>query len=198
MVDLRERDCWIFDMDGTLTVAVHDFEAIRVSLGLPPGEPILEALSRLPEPEAAAAYERLDQIELELAQQARPGEGAQALLTLLDGRDTKVGIVTRNAVDIAHETLRVCGLSQYFDPSCILGRESGQPKPSPDGVHKLLARWNAKSDRAVMVGDYYFDLAAGRAAGTATVYLDPRGEFEWADYADISIERLDMLVALLD
>ena len=33
---LSARDCWIFDMDGTLTVSAHDFEAIRLELGLPP------------------------------------------------------------------------------------------------------------------------------------------------------------------
>ena len=39
---------WIFDLDGTLTIAVHDFDAIRDELGLPAGEPILEAMSKLP------------------------------------------------------------------------------------------------------------------------------------------------------
>ncbi len=44
---LRQRDCWIFDMDGTLTIANHDFEAIRAELDLPPDRPILEALAEL-------------------------------------------------------------------------------------------------------------------------------------------------------
>ena len=41
---LTRRPCWIFDLDGTLTVAAHDFDAIRAELGLPQGRPILEAL----------------------------------------------------------------------------------------------------------------------------------------------------------
>jgi phosphoglycolate phosphatase-like HAD superfamily hydrolase len=27
MKSLGQRDCWIFDMDGTLTVSMHDFAA---------------------------------------------------------------------------------------------------------------------------------------------------------------------------
>ena len=44
-MDLRERKYWIFDLDGTLTVAVHDFTATRRELDLPPGKPILEELA---------------------------------------------------------------------------------------------------------------------------------------------------------
>ena len=34
-MSLAEVRHWVFDMDGTLTVAVHDFAAIRVALGDP-------------------------------------------------------------------------------------------------------------------------------------------------------------------
>ncbi|HIN00314.1 MAG TPA: HAD family hydrolase, partial [Deltaproteobacteria bacterium] len=37
---LLQRKYWIFDLDGTLTVAVHDFNAIRNELGIPAGQPI--------------------------------------------------------------------------------------------------------------------------------------------------------------
>ena len=39
---------WVFDMDGTLTVAVHDFAAIRVALQIPPEDDILTHLAALP------------------------------------------------------------------------------------------------------------------------------------------------------
>ncbi len=197
-IDWRARSHWIFDMDGTLTVAVHDFDAIRSALGLPPGEPILEALSQMPSSEARAALARLDEIEREIALQARAGDGAEALLSSLADRGITLGILTRNAVEVAHQTLRTCGLGRYFDPRYVLGRESGEPKPKPDGVHKLLDLWRVGPEQAVMVGDYYFDLVAGRSAGTATVYLDPSGGFEWAEYADVSIERLEAVLALLE
>lgn len=100
-MDLRERKYWIFDLDGTLTVAVHDFTAIRRELDLPPGKPILEELATLPA-------------------------------------------------------------------------------------------------QAVMVGDYLYDLLAGRDAGTATVYLDPTATFEYAEYADVCVTRFDEIVSQVD
>ncbi|MBP42781.1 MAG: HAD family hydrolase, partial [Deltaproteobacteria bacterium] len=39
---LLKRKHWIFDLDGTLTVAVHDFDAIRKELGIPAGLPIIK------------------------------------------------------------------------------------------------------------------------------------------------------------
>ena len=45
LADVRH---WVFDMDGTLTVAVHDFAAIRVALAIPPEDDILTHLAALP------------------------------------------------------------------------------------------------------------------------------------------------------
>ena len=43
------RRHWIFDLDGTLTVAAHDFAAIRRTLGIPPGRDVGRAWSFLKE-----------------------------------------------------------------------------------------------------------------------------------------------------
>ena len=198
MIQLDARDCWIFDMDGTLTVPAHDFDAIRKTMGLASNEPILEAIERMPDDEAKAATAHLNDLEMEIAREAVAGEGVDALLTELANRKLSLGIVTRNGFDIARETLRACGLGKYFDSQFIMGREQAQPKPKPDGIEKLLGMWQAPAERAVMIGDYYYDLAAGRAAGTATVYLDIRGESVWSEYADITVERLDALLGLLE
>ena len=194
---LSERDCWIFDMDGTLTVSVHDFDAIRDELGLPPGEPILELLAGLPEDEAAPLVRQLDDIELRLAREAQAGVGVDALLSELHARGTRMGILTRNARHIAYETLRTCGLHRYFESDFVIGREQAQPKPEPDGIHQLIDKWRRGPDDAVMVGDYYFDMAAGRAAGTATVYLDVDGSAEWSHLADVTVQRLDLLLGVI-
>jgi HAD superfamily hydrolase (TIGR01509 family) len=196
-VDLGARRHWIFDMDGTLTVAVHDFDAIRAELGLEPRKPILEQLAELPESRARELFARLDALELELARQARAAEGASHLLESLADRGARLGIVTRNSHGNALETLRFAGLEGFFAPECVLGREAAAPKPDPQGIRHLLARWNAAPGSAVMVGDYRFDLIAGRAAGTATVYVDPDGAFPFAEHADVSVDSLVALARLL-
>jgi phosphoglycolate phosphatase-like HAD superfamily hydrolase len=48
-----------------------------------------------------------------------------------------------------------------------------------------------------MVGDYLFDMLAGREAGVMTVLFDPGGEFEWGAHADVSVQRLDELRQLV-
>ena len=197
-MDLTKRANWIFDLDGTLTVAMHDFDAIREELRLPKGLPILEELARLPEIEARERFERLDLLELALARRARAAVGAAALLEALRARDTRLGILTRNSHANALETLRACGLADFFDSACIVGREAAAPKPDPGGIHHLLHGWRATPRDAVMVGDYRFDLLAGRAAGTATVYVDTSGEFPFVEHADVSVQSLVELVELVE
>ena len=51
-MSLKEVKHWVFDMDGTLTVAVHDFAAIRVALAIPPQDDILTHLAALPAPQS--------------------------------------------------------------------------------------------------------------------------------------------------
>ncbi len=196
-MELEKRAHWIFDMDGTLTIAIHDFDAIRAELGLPEGRPILEELARLPEPQARALFVRLDALELALAQRARPAEGAVELLQALSERGARLGILTRNSHANSLETLRACGLAHFFARECIVGREAAAPKPDPGGIHRLLGGWKAEPRDSVMVGDYRFDLLAGRAAGTATVYVDTTGAFPFAAHADVSVRSLAELVARL-
>jgi len=196
-VELGERRFWIFDMDGTLTVAVHDFAAIRAELGLQPALPILEQIARLPPARAGEVMARLDAIELELAAQARAAEGAVELLERLASRGARVGIVTRNSFANAQATLRACALEDFFAPGCVLGREAAAPKPDPSGIARLLAHWGGAPHEAVMVGDYRWDLLAGRAAGALTVYVDPEREFPFAELADLSVDSLAALAQRL-
>ena len=189
------RCCWIFDLDGTLTLPVHDFAAIRTALGMSETDPdILGFLAALPEAEAATRHARLIEIEYELAARTAAAPGAGRLLDQLLRRGTRVGILTRNTREIALHTLGMIGLKEYFSPDAILGREEAEPKPHPEGIEKLLGAWGRIPNEAVMVGDYLFDLQVGRAAGTATIHVDRSGAFRWPDLADLSVATLDELV----
>lgn len=190
---VRRRCHWIFDLDGTLTVAVHDFDELRRELGLPLGAPILETIAALPSAERDHATRRLDALELALARRARPQTGAVAALEALAAQGRRLGLVTRNSEANARATLRAAGLDRFFEPDDVVGREACAPKPSPDGIGRLLARWQADATDAVMVGDYLFDLQAGRAAGTATILFDAAGEYRWSEYADLCIDSLGAL-----
>ena len=191
--ELLRRRHWIFDLDGTLTVAVHDFEAIREQLGLPPGRPILEQLAERPADERAVLAAELAAIEQDIARGARPAEGAAELLDRLSAQGHPLGILTRNTHANAMITLAASGLERWFAPEHVLGRDEAAPKPSPEGVRVHLRRWRADPADAVMVGDFAFDLQAGRAAGVATLYLDPSGVFPHAEWADVCLESFAQL-----
>jgi phosphoglycolate phosphatase-like HAD superfamily hydrolase len=80
---------WVFDMDGTLTLAVHDFEAIKRALDIPLADDILQHLADLPSGQAAAKHAWLLSHERQLAEAAQAAPGAVELVRELQrrGRD---------------------------------------------------------------------------------------------------------------
>lgn len=163
---------WVFDMDGTLTVAVHDFQRIKRALEIPPEEDILTHLAALPSEVAAAKHDWLLAHERTLAEQAQAAPGAVALVRALHAAGCRLGILTRNARELAQVTLQAIGVGDMFAPDDIVGRDEAEPKPSPAGLQYFVDRWQAVPARMVMVGDHRFDLECGRAAGTRTVLVN--------------------------
>ena len=174
---------WVFDMDGTLTVAVHDFAAIREALDIPPEDDILTHLAALPAQEAAAKHAWLLEHERELALGSVAAQGAVELVQELAARGYRLGILTRTARELAHITLEAIGLADCFAIEDVLGRDDAPHKPDPGGLLKLAAAWDISPNEMVMVGDYRFDLDCGRAAGAKTVLVN-LPENPWPELAD--------------
>ena len=196
-MSLRERQGWIFDLDGTLALPVHDFDSLREALGIPPGVLILEYLASRPAAEATALGARLEALEAELIAQCRPQPGIREALETLRDRGGQLGVVTRNSVANAHRTLAHLSLADLFPPSAVLGRESAEPKPSPDALHQLLRQWVLDPSACVMLGDHGLDLAAGRAAGVATVHFAADCAERWPELTDHLLPHWSHLGALL-
>lgn len=183
-------------MDGTLTHAIHDFDALRAELNLPAGKPILESIAELPENEACVVNEKLDELEYKIASEATAHPHSEELLSLLKKNNCQLGIVTRNGHGIAKATLEAAKLDQFFTSENIISRDCCSPKPHPDGIELLLSRWSAQASSAVMVGDHWFDLEAGRRAGVTTVHLDVNGKFTWPEETDYGVVSMQSLAAL--
>ncbi|NBF03205.1 HAD-IA family hydrolase [Pseudomonas sp. Fl5BN2] len=195
-MSLSDIEHWVFDMDGTLTIAVHDFAAIRQALSIPPEEDILTHLAALPAAESAAKHAWLLQHERELALGSRPAPGAVELVRDLAGRGYRLGILTRNARELAHVTLEAIGLADCFAEADVLGRDEAPPKPHPGGLLKLAQAWDVAPERMVMVGDYRFDLDCGRAAGTRTVLVN-LPDNPWPELTDWHAQDCAQLRGLL-
>ena len=194
---ILNRRHWVFDMDGTLTVAAHNFDQIREELGLEPGIPIVKTLDSMPPEKANPLRERLQQIEIELAKQAEPAEGLMSLLNVLQSKGCKLGIVTLNTKENAWITLEALGIEEYFEEYFVMGRSCTEPKPSPEAVQKMMREWDSDLDDTLVIGDFLYDLQMGRNAGTATIHVDPSSEFEWPEMADIQCSSLKELQSLL-
>src|SRR3546814_10417775 len=98
---------------------------------------ILTHLAALPADEAAAKHAWLWEHERDLALGSRPAPGAVELVRELAGRGYRLGILTRNARELAHVTLQAIGLADCFAVEDVLGRDEAPPKPHPGGLLKL-------------------------------------------------------------
>ena len=191
------RKHWVFDLDGTLTLPVHDFSVIRQALGVPRGIDILGYLASLPDVEAQPLHDKLNAIETELLERIEPAPGTVQLIEALQRRGSRIGILTRNKRDIAVRTLTCLGVGGYFLEECILGRDEAPPKPDPEGLFRLSVRWKTVPAEMVMVGDYLFDLQTGRNAGAATIHVDRTRSFLWPELTDIGVSTLEELLQIL-
>jgi HAD superfamily hydrolase (TIGR01509 family) len=156
----------IFDLDGTLTEPLLDFDLIRAEIGIRPG-PILEQLVGLSEEERARAEGILRRHEITAIEQAVLADGCEELLAFLREEGIPHGILTRNMrVAVDHFCQRF-----GFPFAGTYTREDGPAKPAPDGVLHLCAAFGVAPAQAITVGDYKFDVLAGRAAGTRTALV---------------------------
>lgn len=183
-MSLADARHWVFDMDGTLTIAVHDFPAIKRALDIPPDDDILHHLAALPADEAASKRAWLLEHERELAYAATAATGARELLHALRQRGCRLGVLTRNAHELALVTLQAVGMGDYFASDDILGRDEAPPKPDPGGLLHLADRWSVAPSELVMVGDYRFDLECAKAAGARSVLVN-LPENLWPELTDL-------------
>ena len=170
---------------------------MRKQLGLAPQTPILEALAAMPQTQAAPLWDTLNEMEFYYAGKASIMSGALELLEKLKLSGRQLGILTRNTMPVVEQTLKACNIEHFFPFAHILDRDACTPKPSPDGIEYLLKLWQAEASDTVMVGDYLFDLEAGRGAGVATIHLDEGRDEDWSAYTDIRVQGLNEIIAYL-
>lgn len=155
----------IFDLDGTLVDSALDFELMRSEMGLPPGAPLLESLASLSDAEADRCHAILARHERAGAERAVLMPGVAEFLIEVAGRDIRCAVFTRNGREVAQRTLARLGLN--FET--IVAREDAPIKPNPTGILAICRAWGLSPREVAMVGDYRFDIVAGRQAGVRTV-----------------------------
>jgi HAD superfamily hydrolase (TIGR01549 family) len=157
----------IFDMDGTITQELLDFDAIRRDIGLKDREPILEAIEKLTPEERERAEAILHEHEITAAGKCELNEGAVETLAELKRRGIRTALLTRNSAHCAKVVLERHGLS--FD--YVASREDRPHKPHPESILNIVRRFNVEKAQTFMVGDYLYDLEAASAAGVRSVLV---------------------------
>jgi len=174
-----------------------DFDRMREEIGIPAGEPILEYLDAVGDDALRARADAvLERHEREAAEASELNPGAQALLDWLDARRVGRAVVTRNTLENALAVVRKHDLG--FVPDVIVSRGCARPKPHPEALLIAAERLGTDPTAMMMIGDFRFDIEAGRAAGMRTALLTNGAVPDYADLADHVVARLDALIGVLE
>lgn len=158
----------LFDLDGVLVENELDFELISREIFGEVRSPLLESISRIKNQfERRRAHSILEKHERRAANSCILKEGVSELLKSLDEWDMQKGVVTRNSKFTARTIIRRFGLA--FD--VVVSREDAAPKPAKDPVVLACRQMGLSPDKVVFLGDYEFDMIAGKKAGAFTVLL---------------------------
>jgi pyrophosphatase PpaX len=111
----------------------------------------------------------------------------------------KIGIVTTKMHSTVLKGLRLMDLEKYFDVIVALDHVE-KAKPDPEPIFKALEQLGSKPEEAIMVGDNYHDILAGKNAGTKTagVAWAVKGRDYIANYEpDYILENMADLLTIL-
>ncbi len=181
-----------FDLDGTLIELNIPFDEIRDRLGIK-DRFILEAIMAEEDVERREEMMKvLEDYEIKSAVSAKPAFYAKELLERLDGKAVR-GVVTRNS----RRSVEIVAKRLGFKLDFIIGREDAPPKPSPEPLKFVLRSFDVEPSRALMVGDFLFDMLSGKQAGmkTALIITERNREMaksfiQYADYVFVSLKEL--------
>lgn len=94
--------------------------------------------------------------------------GVAATLAALAAGGIRLGCVTNKPHRFVRPLLQALGLGDFF-ASIIGGDSTACLKPDPSPVRAALAELGVPAAHGLLVGDSHIDMAAGQAAGVATI-----------------------------
>lgn len=184
----------VFDLDGTLVDSRIDFQGIRRSFGIPPGESILDWVAAT-EPSRRRGYERrLLEFELEAARRSVLFDGVSEVLEWLQGRGVRMAVLTRNTLPAWEVTRDRCGLAVF---EIVVTRDTGLTKPHPASISPILEKWNVGADRLIHVGDFLYDLQLAEATGMYSILIHHPGTNPFEVGCDfVAVDHFELLAHL--
>ena len=77
----------------------------------------------------------------------------------------------RNSLKSVVSALQQFNGIECHDFHAVITREAAPPKPSPEGVLKAAVHMGCFPEELMVVGDFRFDVIAGKRAGAGTILL---------------------------
>jgi len=184
----------IFDLDGTITRPVLDFDEIRSAMGLKAGKPVLEQLRELPLKKRAQKEAVLHGFEKEAAARSELNPGVEAMFAALKERGKMLALCTRNSTRAAEDVLHRHNLTFPF----VRTRDHGEVKPSPEPILALARTMGLHTSELAMVGDYAFDTEAALGAGAFAVFFTGGHPLRQKTRYHFRLDRIDDLIGVID
>lgn len=125
--------------------------------------------------------------------------GVMETIETLKKKGYKLAIVTTKREDVAFKGLRLMKLDSYFDVMIAYDHVK-KVKPDPEPIYLALEKLGSKPEEALMVGDNFHDVLAGKNAGTKTagVAWSIKGREYLAKYEpDFMLENMTDLLSIL-
>ena len=196
---LKEFDCFIFDMDGTVSdtnrLIYDSFNYIaRKYRGREYSEGEITKMFGPPEEDALLAVVGKDVIDRAMADYlafyrsqhptlARLHAGIEDALARLKKRGKKIALFTGKGKHTTAISLEEFGIGRYFD-FVVTGNDVLNHKPSGDGIRKILEHFHVHEERALMVGDSVGDVKAAHDAHVAVAAV------LWDSYSKDQVMRM--------
>lgn len=210
----RKIDTLLFDLDGTLidtndliiTSFLHTLEKYypgqygREDVLPFMGPPLIDNFRSL-DPERAEELVK-EYRTFNLANHDRLVKefpGVYETIKTLKQQDFKLGIVTTKLYDTVIKGLKLTKLDPFFDVIVALDHVT-KAKPDPEPVFSALDQLKSAPDKAIMVGDNFHDILAGKNAGTKTagVAWTTKGRDYLAQFKpDYMLEEMPDLLPIL-
>ncbi|RQW82708.1 MAG: HAD-IIIA family hydrolase [Geobacter sp.] len=196
---MKKIDLILFDLDGTLIDSLDDLanatNQMLLSLGRAAvsreqvrgyvGQGARRLVERAMPDAATEEIERglslfLVYNEEHIVDRTRLYPGVVETLTTLRDAGLTLAVVSNKNAALCTKVLTTLEADGFF--ACVIGADSlPERKPSPEPLLKVLRYFAVPPERAVMVGDSVNDIAAGQAAGLATIGCT----FGYGDLAEI-------------
>jgi len=186
----------IFDLDGTITEPYLDFDKIRIEIGLAPDAgPLLEVMDKMPSAERKKTEEILYRYEQLAIEHSTLNKGAAETLQWLRSQKIHIGVLTRNT----RSNTSAVAKKHNIEFDAVIDRHDGPVKPDPFGVKMLCRHFNVQPQKAIVVGDYLFDLQSAKSAGAIAVLMkNSKKSEQFSSFADYSIDSLTKIIDIIE